>query len=152
MDAEDIGYKIIVTPWHRWQGDYGWIYSNDADHEYELSHDTIEELYEAIAYDYNQWIVQAEDEAKRRFPSDYQMMENKGVKYSPIYIEVEEYSEEKRNATETYKKVGEVRDRFLADKKEKEEKERIRVEAYRKQEQEEKDRREFERLKRKFAQ
>jgi hypothetical protein len=148
--SEEIEYKIKVIPWHRWHGDYGWDYSNDSDHEYELSAYSIEELYEAIARDYNKWIVRAEEEAKH-YPFDYKRMENRGIKYSSIYIEVEEYSEEKRNATEDYKQVGAVCDKFLADKKEREEKERIRVEAYRKKEQEERDRQEFERLKKKFT-
>jgi len=123
--SDEIEYKIKITPWYRWQGDYGWDYSSDEDHEYEISDNSIEELYESVARDYNHWIVQAEEASKKPNCADYDRMENKGVKYSPIYVEVEPYSEEKRNATKAYKEVGEVRDRFIANKKVEEEKERI---------------------------
>lgn len=149
--TEEIEYKIKVTPWHRFRGDYGWGYSDDSDYEFELSHNSIDELYEAIANDYNNWIVRMEHNASIS-KIDYDQIENNGIKYSPIYIEVEPYSEEKRNATKAYKEIGEVRDRFIAAKKAAEEKERIRVEAWRKAEKEKQDRLEFERLKKKFNQ
>lgn len=149
---EEISYKITVTPWRRWQGDYTWNYSEDSDNEYELSHNSIEELYESIADDYNRWIVKIEIGSNCSNCSDYERVENNGIKYSPIYIEVEPYSEEKRNATENYKKIGEVRDKALSDKKDAEDKEKIRAEKWRKDEKDKQDLREFERLKRKFNQ
>lgn len=144
---EEVEYCIKVIPWHRWRGDYGWNYSEDLDNEYELTANSIEELYEAVARDYNQWVVKAEDAANKKNCSECDRLENKGIKYSDIYIVVEPYSEEKRNATKAYQEVGKVRDAFIANKKAKEEAERIRVEAYRKQKKEENDRKEWARLK-----
>ena len=152
-DEQEIEYKIRVTPWYKWISDYGnWQYSDDTDYEYELSHDSIEGLYESIGRDYNKWVLRTEDKCRQGGGlRDEYKMENNGIKYSSIFVEVEPYSEEKRNATKAYKEIGEVRDAFIAVEKAKADAEKIRVAEWKKEEQDRRDRAEFERLQRKFG-
>jgi len=150
QDWEPEWFTIRITPWSRWYGDYGWVYSTDEDHWYDISAETIEELYEKVAQEYNKWITQVELSSKKYSGEAYHI-DNNGLKFSTIYKPVEALSLDKLKSTNAYREIGAYKDKVIAEQKKKEEEDRKRRELYQQQEQERRDKEEFLRLSKKFG-
>lgn len=118
------------------------------DNDLILEADSIEALYEQMAKERVGWILHAEKRCKKDVRKS---MEDFFVRFSNIYVEVEDFSNEKLEATKTYQERGAARDAFWKREREQQEKERQRRIEWGAKQKEERDKAEFIRLSKKFG-
>lgn len=116
--------------------------------EYEHSSDTLDGLYEIMARDTIDYRLMVEKDGLNKWEG-YDIEDYK-VTFSDIYVKVQPYEEFRMKATETYQKLGAERDRMLEQKKIITAAEAKRTAEYQAKQKEEFEKREFERLSKKF--
>lgn len=119
---------------------------------YLISADSLNNLYERMAKEYVDWKLEGEKRIKvtPSWSDDPHNLDGYFVKFGDIHIIVEEYSEDKMKATETYKNKAAARDKFLVEQKILEETKRKSEEERARIWREKQEREEYLRLKKKF--
>jgi len=120
--------------------------------DYLISADSLDNLYERMAKEYVDWKLKGEKRIKvtPSWSDDPHDLDGYFVEFGDIHVIIEEYSEAKMKATETYKNKAQTRDEFLAKQKileaAKKKAEQERSKKYKEQQ----EREEYLRLKKKF--
>jgi len=111
---------------------------------------SVAELYEHMAQERVNFTIYGETQ-NRASHGDTHDIEDYLIRFSSIFVQVEEYSEARLKATVTYQSIGAARDARRAKERDEAEKARKRAEAYNLRQREEHDKAEFLRLSKKFA-